>query len=424
MMATNDLFAFGLLLLLILALDAWFALLRAMLVRLSLRDLLAIRREHEKEARPLLALLQQRGQLAWVVQSGLLLTHFATVVLVGYGLRTLLSPLPWPRLVGVWLAVGALVMLLEWMVDAWAAQHRQGWALRLSGWGVWLLRLSRPLVALLGRLIPFSTVELFTEETLDALAQVASTEGVALEDEERHMLTSIVRFGNTLAREIMVPRIDMVALEVGASVETALDTFIRTGFSRLPVYRETIDHVVGLLYAKDLLRLWREGRDVDSLAPLLRPAYFVPEAKKVDELLAEMQAQRIHMAIVVDEYGGVAGLVTLEDIVEEIVGEIQDEYDQAEEWLYRPLGPGEYLLQGRIDLDEFAALLDLDLDTDAEEADTLGGLIYTRIGRVPKGGETIQVGEVELTVEKVEGQRIVLVRARRRPSPPEEEAHA
>ncbi len=394
-----------------LGVNVWLTVLRAVLVRFSLRDLLALRRGPQGADERLMALLRQRGPLTWLVQSGLLWTHFALAV--GLGLWLFALGATWQTALLALLTLGVVITLFEWLLDGWAERHRRRWAVKVARWAAGLLGLAQPVVNLLARFFPFPQTELFTEETLEALAQVTGAGEGPLEEEERHMLSSIVRFGATLAREIMVPRIDMVVLEVSASLDDALDTFIRTGFSRVPVYRQTVDNIVGLLYAKDLLRVWREGREVASLEPLLREAYFVPEAKKVDELLAEMQAQRIHMAIVVDEYGGVAGLVTLEDIVEEIVGEIQDEYDQAEAQLYRQIGEDEYLFQGRIDLDEFAAILGLDLDTESEEADTLGGLIYTRIGRVPQGGETVRLGEVELIVEQVEGRRIVLVRARR-----------
>jgi len=216
----------------------------------------------------------------------------------------------------------------------------------------------------------------------------------------------------------MVPRIDIFALNVRTPILEAVDALLKSGFSRVPVYDETIDNVLGLLYAKDLLRVWREGNQVSSLRSLLRPAYFIPEAKKITELLAEMQAQRVHMAIVVDEYGGVAGLVTLEDIVEEIIGEIQDEYDQAEESLFQQVGEDEYLFHGRIDLDDFNAIMHSHIGED--EADTLGGLIYSRIGRVPKGGESLQADDILLTVEQVIGRRIRKVRAQRVPAVLEE----
>jgi putative hemolysin len=207
----------------------------------------------------------------------------------------------------------------------------------------------------------------------------------------------------------MIPRIDILALDVQTRLPIAVDTLLSSGFSRVPIYEETVDNVVGVLYTKDLLKVWREGSEISSLKSLLRPAYFVPEAKKVDELLAEMQSRRVHMAVVVDEYGGVAGVVTLEDIVEEIVGEIQDEYDQAEELPYQQGAEGEYIFQGRVDLDDFNEVMGSLLPSD--EADTIGGFIYNRVGRVPNAGESIQIDNLLLNVEQVTGRRIRKVRA-------------
>ena len=163
---------------------------------------------------------------------------------------------------------------------------------------------------------------------------------------EREMIYSIFGLHDTLAREIMVPRIDMLALDVNTPLDVAVDALLKTGYSRVPVYDDTVDKTLGLLYAKDLLRVWRQGEQGLDLGGLLRPVHFIPEAKRVDELMAEMQAQRIHMSIVIDEYGGVAGLVTLEDIVEEILGEIQDEYDQAEEAPYQEIDEHEFVFLG------------------------------------------------------------------------------
>jgi CBS domain containing-hemolysin-like protein len=227
------------------------------------------------------------------------------------------------------------------------------------------------------------------------------------------MIYSIFEMGDTLVREIMLPRIYITALDVNTPLEQALDMFLQSGHSRVPVYEESIDNILGLLFAKDLLKVWREGGKNDSLRSLLRTAYFVPEAKVVDELLAEMQTRRIHMAIVVDEYGGVAGLVTLEDIVEEIVGEIRDEYDQGEELPYTQVAEGEYIFQGRIDLEDFNELMGSHLPMD--EAETLGGFIYDRMGRVPVSGEALLVDDLELIVEQVSKQRIRKVRARKLP---------
>jgi CBS domain containing-hemolysin-like protein len=217
----------------------------------------------------------------------------------------------------------------------------------------------------------------------------------------------------------MIPRIDILALEANTTLDEAVAVLNQSGHSRLPVFEETIDNVIGLLYAKDLLRVPAEGQSLSSLRSLLRPAYFVPEAKKVDELLREMQSRSVHMALVVDEYGGIAGLVTLEDIVEEIVGEIRDEYDQSEEQLYEKISDDEYIFHGRIDLDDFNNVMGTHIPKDV--ADTLGGLIYSQIGRVPIGGEQVQVDSLVLTVEQVSGRRIRRVKAVRRSIIPEAE---
>jgi CBS domain containing-hemolysin-like protein len=225
------------------------------------------------------------------------------------------------------------------------------------------------------------------------------------------LLHSILELSDTVAREIMVPRVDIVALEQEMSLDEAARVFIASGHSRLPLYEGTIDQIRGLIYAKDLLRFWVEKRADTPLSRLARPAYFIPEAKRIDELLNEMQQRRVHLAIVVDEYGGVAGLVTLEDIIEEILGEIQDEYDQAEELPFQELGGGEYLFQGKIDLGDFNEIMATELPK--EEADTLGGFILQQLGRLPSAGEKLCINHLELIVEQVSGRRIRKVRARR-----------
>ena len=233
------------------------------------------------------------------------------------------------------------------------------------------------------------------------------------------MIHEIFELGDTLAREIMVPRIDMLALDIDTPLTEALDVLLKSGHSRLPVYEESIDNILGLLYAKDLLRIWREGSQSASLRSLLRPAYFVPEAKNVDELMVEMQAKRIHMAIVVDEYGGVAGLVTIEDIIEEIFGEIRDEYDSGEEAPYQEIKDDGYIFLGRVDLDDFNEIMGSNLLKG--DADTLAGYIYNRLGRVPTAGEVVQEGALKLTVEQVSARRIRKVRAEWLPADAEEE---
>jgi CBS domain containing-hemolysin-like protein len=249
-----------------------------------------------------------------------------------------------------------------------------------------------------------------TENELRSFVDASQRQGV-LEKDERQMIFSIFEFGDTLVREIMVPRIDIYALDVDTPIEQAGDALLESGYSRIPVYKETIDNIVGVLYAKDLLRVGRTPGPIKSLRELLRPANFVPESKKLDDLLAEMQAGGIHIAIVVDEYGGVAGLVTLEDMVEEIVGEIQDEYDHGEELSYQKIAEGEYIFHGRINLDDFNEIMGSRLSS--RDADTLGGYLFSRIDRVPKVGEKLEEGNVTLTVEQIVGRRIRRVRAQK-----------
>jgi len=251
-----------------------------------------------------------------------------------------------------------------------------------------------------------------TEEQIKTMVDAGEEEGV-IEEDEKEMIFSIFEFGDTLAREIMVPRIDVAALDVTASLDEAIDVMLDKGFSRIPVYRDTIDNVIGLCYAKDLLRHLREGTTEGSLQPLLRPAYFVPESKELDELLQELQAQKIHLAVVVDEYGGMAGIVTIEDIIEEIVGEIQDEYD-TEEPFAQLVDDTEAIFNARIDLDDVNKLLGANLPTD--EADTLGGLIYNELGKIPTVGDAIHVDDLRIEVMSVSGKRIKVVRIARLPS--------
>jgi CBS domain containing-hemolysin-like protein len=254
-----------------------------------------------------------------------------------------------------------------------------------------------------------------SEDGLRRLMQV-DEESSTIAESEKQMIAGILDMNTTVAREVMVPRIDMVTLPVESTLQAALDVIMAHGHSRIPVYEEHADVVIGLLYAKDLLRCFRENRTDAAIRELLRPAYFVPASKKVNHLLREMQLQRIHMAMAVDEYGGIAGLVTIEDIIEEIFGEIQDEYDVDEETLYQSFGEHAYILNARLDVHTLSKLLDLDLDE--EDADTLGGLIYSRLGHVPVQGEVVGLDDWRLRVVSLDGRRINQVRADRVIPPP------
>jgi CBS domain containing-hemolysin-like protein len=249
------------------------------------------------------------------------------------------------------------------------------------------------------------------EEEIKTLVD-AGEEGGFIEEEEKEMIYSIFEFGDTLAREVMVPRIDMVSVSVTTSIADALDVVIQAGHSRIPVYEETIDNIVGMLYAKDLLRYWRNDAQNLKLRDVLRSVYYIPETKKVDELLQELQQRKVHIAIVVDEYGGTAGLVTIEDILEEIVGEIQDEYD-SEEAIMEMVSEDEIIFTGRMDLDDVNHIMTLELPTD--HADTIGGLVYSHLGRVPVVGDQVRIRNVEITVLSVVKRQIKKVKVVRLP---------
>ncbi|MHB1534076.1 MAG: hemolysin family protein, partial [Acidimicrobiales bacterium] len=246
-----------------------------------------------------------------------------------------------------------------------------------------------------------------SEEMILAMADTAAEEDV-IEHQERRLIHSIIDFGDTVVRDVMVPRPDMVAVEATAKIGDVVDIAISAGYSRIPVYGRGIDDVLGLIYVKDLLRAEREGCSDRKVSTILRPAQFVPESKRVAELLTEMQANKQHLALVVDEYGGTAGLVTLEDVIEELVGEITDEYD-TEAADVEHLDDGVLVVNARMPLDEVNELID-GLPLPEGDWDTVGGMIYALLGHVPTEGEHIAAGGHVLVAERVQGRRIGRVR--------------
>ena len=249
-----------------------------------------------------------------------------------------------------------------------------------------------------------------SEDELIALTDAAA-EADAIEDAERDMIASALALDRTVVREVMTPRADMVTVDSDATVTAALETAIDRGLSRLPVCRDDIDDVVGVVLLKDLARAERSGAGQQPVRDPMRRAMFVPETKRVDELLSEMRTAGDHLAVVVDEYGGTAGLVTLEDLVEELVGEIVDEFDRPEP-LMEPLAGGEALVHGRMPVDQLNTLVGAALPDD--DWDTVGGLIFSTLGHVPEVGETVEVNGLRLRVEHMEGRRITRVRLTRK----------
>jgi CBS domain containing-hemolysin-like protein len=277
---------------------------------------------------------------------------------------------------------------------------------------LWLGRLLRPLTKML---IGFSNAMMLilpgrglpkgpfvTEDEIRHMVDVAEEEQ-EIEEEERELIHSVFEFGDTVVREVMVPRPDMVTLRAETTFEEALSTIVDAGYSRIPLYEGDTDNIVGVLYAKDLLKRIHQGSHEEKVSSLGRAPTFIPEQKKVSELLREMQTQHVHMAIVVDEYGGTAGLVTIEDLIEEIVGEIVDEYDK-EEPLVEPIDEDTIRVDAKMSIDEVNELLGVELPH--EEWDTVGGLVFGLTGRVPVAGESVRFDSIEFRAERITGRRI------------------
>ena len=321
------------------------------------------------------------------------------------------------RHITTWWRVGALCLLLLLMLIFSEALPK---ALATRNPSAAAQLLVRPMAAITTLLQPFiATVDflttpiirlfsgqsvthapLVTEEELRLLVNVGEEEGL-IEPNERNMIEGIFSFGDTLVREVMSPRVDIVALDVTASLNEAIEASVAHGHSRIPVYQETIDQIIGILHIKDLLPALRESQHNAQLVGLLRLPYFIPETMKVDALLKDLQTRKSHMAIVVDEYGGTAGVVTIEDLLEEIVGEIQDEYD-VEEPSVQVISDGELLADARTSVDDINDLAGLHLSS--EDSDRIGGLVYEQLGRVPTVGDEVHLPDgVTITVLSVEG---------------------
>jgi len=302
---------------------------------------------------------------------------------------------------------------------AWALGHLDAAALRSARYHQRMLRLLplrwlASLLNVLGKAIPSpDPVNAVSEGELMALTEAAAA-GDAIDDEERDLIESVFALGDTVVREAMVPRTDMTAVPAESTVSEVLDIASELGFSRMPVFAKSIDDIVGVSLVKDLTRRERSGGGAHSVRSAMRRPSFVPETKKAGDLLREMQAGRQHLAIVIDEYGGTAGLVTLEDLVEELVGEIVDEFDHVEP-LFEPLAGGELLVHGRMPVDQVNDLLGVELDDGG--SDTIGGLIFNILGHVPEVGDTVDNGSIRFRVERLEGRRITRVRLSPRSAP-------
>lgn len=374
--------------------------------------------EGDTTAKRILELTTSSRQLTMTVSLILNIVRFAlasTLILLVLASTTATEPSTLMLTVVLTVVIGAsLTMILGDLVPtaigssyantiAWVAVNpMNGLIIVLSPLTALLLFLSRGISGLFGS---GQLVNSVTEEEIMTLVNAGHTGGT-IEEEEKDMIYSVLQLDETTARELMTPRMDIIALDMNASIAEALSAFVDSGFSRVPVYEETIDNVSGLLYAKDILSLLNNKDRLENTAirDLIRSPYFVPETKRADALLKELQERNVHLAIVVDEYGGTSGLVTIENLIEEIVGDIRDEYDLDEEEDYIEAGGGVYMIEASMDLDDLNELLECSIDT--TDADTLGGYIFLTLGRVPEAGEVVETDILKMTVKSIDGRRI------------------
>jgi CBS domain containing-hemolysin-like protein len=307
---------------------------------------------------------------------------------------------------------------VEAMSKTFGVLHSDGAALAVAPL-VWALGRAlapptRLLIGLANVLLPGKGLRqgpFVSEAELRAMAEAGHEEG-SIEEDEKELIHSIFEFGDTIVREVMVPRPDVVAIESDKTLRDVQALVLQHGYSRIPVFRDDMDNVTGVVFAKDVLKALHQGKHDMPLSEIVREAHFVPESKKVADLLREMQQQKFHIALVTDEYGSVSGLVTLEDLLEELVGEITDEYDREEPGVV-DLGNGIYRVDGRVGIDEVNELLDAELPD--EEWDSVGGLMLGLMGSIPDEGEEVVYQNLTFKAEKVNGRRIAKVLISRRP---------
>ena len=259
-----------------------------------------------------------------------------------------------------------------------------------------------------------------TEKELQDIIHESEEEGLINED-EGEMLHSIFEFGDTIVREIMVPRTDMICCSCEAPLPEVLEAIISSGHSRIPIFEGTTDRIVGIVYAKDLLRFWGASPEQVPVPEVMRTPYFVPETKNVEELLQDFRSKRVHMAIAIDEYGGTSGLITIEDLIEEIIGDIQDEYDVEEEWLVEA-ADGSALVDARLNIEELEEHFDIEIPR--EKFDTVGGYLIHLLGHVPREGEEVRDDHLLLSVVESDERKVRKVRVQRLSGPPTAEGSA
>ncbi|HEY5096572.1 MAG TPA: hemolysin family protein [Acidimicrobiales bacterium] len=397
----------------LLVVSALLALAETSLVRMSRAKALALVEDGRRGAKVLLQLTENPQGFLNPVLLMVLICQLVVATLVGILAASWFGA--WGVVAATVFEIAVIFVLGEAVPKNWAVHHSERAAL-FSAPPVSAIVRFWPVRVVSGALIGLANLLIgekgqylgsdVTESELLAMADVA-LEGEVIETEERALIHSIIEFGDTVVREVMVPRPDMVTIGADETVEAALERALEVGFSRMPAVEQQVDDVVGIAYTKDLIRTVRQGHGSDAVRAHLRTARFVPETKRVSDLMREMQADKFHQAVVVNEYGGIAGLVTLEDLIEELVGEIVDEFDVEEATVER-LDSGEVRVSARLPVDEVNELIHADLPDGAW--DTVGGLVFDLLGHVPVAGESVDVGGLRLVADRVTGRRIERVR--------------
>ena len=381
----------------------------------------SLEEEERRGAKTLVAVAEHTERVLPVVLFALEISTLVAATLVGVVASHVFGGLG--VVVATAFEIVVIFVVAELAPKTWAVQHTDRAALLLAPIARLLYRLAplrwvtQGLIKISNFLIPgkgVPTGPYVSEELLRAMADTAADEEV-IEKAERTLIHSIIDFGDTVVRDVMVPRPDMVVVESTGRISDVVDIAINVGYSRIPVTGQNIDDVVGIVFVKDLMRAVREGAADDGVTTIMRDAQFVPESKRVAELLPEMQASNQHMAIVVDEFGGTAGLVTLEDLIEELVGEIRDEYD-IEQQDAETLDDGSLVVNARMPIDEVNELLPDDDELPEGDWDTVGGLVYSQLGHVPTEGEEVTYEGHHLVALEVSGRRIGRVRISTLPS--------
>ncbi|MGQ9623200.1 MAG: hemolysin family protein [Candidatus Caldatribacteriaceae bacterium] len=417
-----------LLILLLVAINAFFAASEIALISTRRSQLHLTRgRGTEKQLEALRHLVENPSEFLATIQIGVTMAGFfasatgAISLAHNLGRRWEESGIPVLSSFGQEIAVILVTVLISFITlvlgelvpKRLAMAHPERLALLSSRFILSLSYVLRPVVVALSASTDFIS-RLFgvthevTSSPSDEELKLFISEQRTLPVEERRLISEVFEFGDTLAYEVMTPRTDMVCIEENATLEEALDLSLKSHFSRLPVYREDIDNIVGFVHIKDMLPALKEGNLKRPVREILRPIHFVPSTKKVVELLRELQQQRIHMAIVLDEYGGTAGLVTIEDLLEEIVGEIRDEHDR-EAPPYRKISDNEYLVDASLPVEQVNESLGVRIP-ESEESETIGGLVMELLGKIPEEGEAVYIDGYRLKVERMRGRRIATLR--------------